>query len=364
MSKQEYKNIIAFHPGYYIKDIIDDMEITQAEFAKRLGTSSKNLSELLSGQIKLSVDLAQKLSMMLGTSVELWINLEKTYETKLLEIQNAKKKDEESNILKCMDYNYFKAFGLPDTREIEEKISSLCSFFCIASLTILKQPDFLVNYRTGIKQITDKNIINSRAWLQTALNIGKNIETSNFDKEKLISYIPDIRNMTVLEPNVFLPKLKSIFSDCGVSFVLLPHLKNCGVNGAVKWLNNDKVVLALNDRRNYADTFWFSLFHEIKHILQHKTKELIVSLDKKELKTFDSKLEQDADNFARDTLISPKEYETFISQYSFSEADIITFSRHINIHPGIVIGRLQSDKIIDYTRFNHLKQKYKIINVL
>ena len=48
-----------------------------------------------------------------------------------------------------------------------------------------------------------------------------------------------------------------------VALVLLPNLKNCGVNGAVKWLGKDKVVLVLNDRRKYADTFWFALFHEI-----------------------------------------------------------------------------------------------------
>ena len=29
----EYKDIVAFHPGYYIADIIEDMEISQAEFA-------------------------------------------------------------------------------------------------------------------------------------------------------------------------------------------------------------------------------------------------------------------------------------------------------------------------------------------
>ena len=33
----EYKDIVAFHPGYYIADIIEDMEISQAEFAARLG---------------------------------------------------------------------------------------------------------------------------------------------------------------------------------------------------------------------------------------------------------------------------------------------------------------------------------------
>lgn len=361
MSKQEYKSIIAFHPGYYVKEIIDDMEITQEEFAERLGTTPKNLSELLSGKIKLSTDLACKLSMMLGTSVALWVSLEKNYEIKLQEIQNEKKKDEEYDILKKIDYSYFKNLGLSDTKDKYEKVSNLCSFLCISSLTILKKRDFLVNYRTGVKQATEKNIINSRAWVQTAINVGKKNKTADFNKEKLNSYIDEIRNMTVLEPDVFLPRLQNIFSDCGVSFVLLPHLSSCGINGAVKWLNNKKVILAVNDRRSYADTFWFSLFHEIKHVLQHKTNKLIVSLDEKELETYDYRLEQEADIFARDTLIPPEKYEDFVSCNLFSETSIKTFASDINIHPGIVVGRLQSDKIIDYTKFHKLKQKYKIV---
>ena len=69
MLKEEYKNIIAFHPGYYLTDIIEDLEMTQEEFAKRLGTSGKTISLLLNGQANLTNDLAMKISTMLGISV-------------------------------------------------------------------------------------------------------------------------------------------------------------------------------------------------------------------------------------------------------------------------------------------------------
>ena len=91
MIKVEYNDIMAFHPGYYIKEIIEEMELTQEEFAVRLGTSPKNLSELLAGKIKLSTDLASKLSIMLGTSIDGWLNLEKTFESKIAEIEKRKK---------------------------------------------------------------------------------------------------------------------------------------------------------------------------------------------------------------------------------------------------------------------------------
>lgn len=361
MNKIEYDNIIAFHPGYYVKDIIEDMDLTQEEFAIRLGTTPKNLSELLSGKIKLSTDLAMKLSRMLGTSVDVWINLEKSYEEKILEIENRKKLDEQIEIVKNIDYSYFTQFGLPNTKNSEEKINYLCAFFMISNLSILKKKDFLINYRTGISNINEKNVINSKAWVQTAINMGKQIETKNYDSEKLEESIPKIRALTVSEPNEFVPVLKEILSDCGVSFVLLPNLKNCGINGAVKWINNDKAILALNDRRSYADTFWFSLFHEIKHIFQHKTKTLIVSLEKKDLENLDEKLEIEADEFAKSTLIPYGDYKSFYQKGIFTEDEITKFANSINIHPGIVVGRLQKDKLIHFSCFNHLKRKYRIV---
>ena len=86
---KEYKDIVAFHPGYYIADIIDDMEISQNEFATRMETTAKTLSKLINGQANISNDLAKKLSIMLGTSVEVWQNLQNTYDQKLIEIQQV-----------------------------------------------------------------------------------------------------------------------------------------------------------------------------------------------------------------------------------------------------------------------------------
>ena len=90
MLKEEYKNIIAFHPGYYLTDIIEELEMTQDEFAKRLGTTGKTVSLLLNGQTPLTNDLAMKISAMLGISVETLLNLQKTYDEKKIEIDQSK----------------------------------------------------------------------------------------------------------------------------------------------------------------------------------------------------------------------------------------------------------------------------------
>ena len=79
----EYDDKIAFHPGYYIKEIVEESGLTQEDFAKRLDTTPKNLSLLIRGEQNLSIDIAMKLSRMTGTSVSYWLNLQNAYDSSL-----------------------------------------------------------------------------------------------------------------------------------------------------------------------------------------------------------------------------------------------------------------------------------------
>jgi HTH-type transcriptional regulator / antitoxin HigA len=361
MSKAEYKELIAFHPGYYLKEIIEDMEITQDEFAKRLETTGKNLSDLLNGKSKLSNEIALKLSIMFGTSADVWLNLQKTYNEKIIEIERRKLEDYEAGCAQLIDYSYFIDLGVvPIVRKSADKAKELLKYFKIASFSVLKNTDFLVNYRTAISTVNEKNIINSNAWVQTALNIGQQLDTESFDQRKLKSHLQEIRKMTLQNPVDFLPRLKEIFASCGVAFVVLPHLKNSGVNGAVKWINKEKVILAINNRRKYADIFWFSLFHEIGHVLQRKIAMLIVGIDVEEMDETNKILEREADDFARNSLLPMDHYCEFLSGKDYSEEAIRRFANKMDIHPGIVVGRLQLEGHIGFERFNRLRGKYII----
>ncbi|MFA7674189.1 MAG: HigA family addiction module antitoxin [Clostridia bacterium] len=362
MNKIEYEEILTFHPGYYVNDIINDMEISQKEFAMRLDTSSKNISELVNGQIELSKEMALKLSSMTGTSLDLWLNLQKTYSGKVLEIEFRKAIDRQMCVFSQIDFSFFIKLGLlQDTKNKVENMKNLCSYLKISDMEILKRHDMLANYRKGTSAVEEKNVINSNVWLQTALNIGRQIETKEYNELKLKSYIQKIRTMTVDDPHAFIPLIKDGLSECGVSFVLLPTLKNSGIYGAVKWINERKVILAINDLRKYADAFWFSLFHEIKHVLQKKIKKVIVNGPDNILE-IDACLEKEANEFAQNTLIPPLEYEnSFIRNRSYiTEDSIIEFADKIGIHPGIVVGRLQKDGLVELSHYNGLRVKYEV----
>ena len=361
MNVKKYNGLLAFHPGYYISEIIEDMEMTQDEFARRLGTTAKTLSNIVNGKVNISDDIANKLSMMLNTSVDLWLNLQKEYDKKVLEMKNEEEFDRQKSVLQDIDYSYFvKNNLLENTNSLNEKIKRLCAFLSVSNLNVLYELDLSANFRSSTKSQKDKNILNNNIWLEIAVKIAREKNVKRYDELKLKSYLPEIRGMTVKTPDEFVPRLEEIFSECGVAFVLLPKMKNAAINGAVKWLSPSKAVIAMNDRRNYADTFWFSLFHEIKHVIQHKVTYVMVT-GANTINDINTTLEKEADEFARNYLITKADYSNFIKKKDFSEKAIIDFSREIEIDPGIIVGRLQKDGLLNYrSMLNKLKTKYEI----
>lgn len=75
------------HPGYYLNDYLEEIQMTQDEFANRLGITGKQISQILKGRENITSDIALKLSKFIGTSVELWINLQTSYDAYMMKLK-------------------------------------------------------------------------------------------------------------------------------------------------------------------------------------------------------------------------------------------------------------------------------------
>nr|WP_247944926.1 HigA family addiction module antitoxin [Streptococcus oralis] len=79
----EYKDLIAFHPGQYLGELIEDYEMTQKEFAENLGVSPKTISKLVKGEESISNEIAQKLEKFTNILMKTWLNLQNAYDVKM-----------------------------------------------------------------------------------------------------------------------------------------------------------------------------------------------------------------------------------------------------------------------------------------
>ena len=335
----KYNDEVAFHPGYYLKEIVEDSGLTQEDFARRLGTTPKNLSILIRGDQNLSIDIAGKLSRMLGTTIAYWLNLQQAYDEKLAEIQSAEELKREREVFKYIDYKYFRDnFKFPDLpRKVDEQIKCVREFLAVSSLTVLEEQKLSVNFRSYSENLGRSNIVNANTMVQIAINKTLKTDIPKYNKKKFERAVSFALTQTENHKDFF-PEVKKAFGEAGVALVALPNLKNSGVNGASKKVDG-KVMLMVNDRRHYADTFWFTLFHEIGHILNG---DLGVS--------FSGEQEAEADLFAQNMLIPQDKYEAFTHRnHYYNESVIREFAKEIGRDPGIVLGRLLNDGEIEHT---------------
>lgn len=356
-------DIIAIHPGKHIEEYLADEDMTQTEFAKRLDVSKALVSKLVNGDAELNEDLIARLSDVMGTSREYWRNLNVSYLDKKRQIDNKEQLEKEEEIVRKIDFSFWTELGIlkPASKAVD-KVKQLRKYLNISDLTVLERPDLLTRYRRTTNKAQEKNIISTNAWIQTAINYSKNEHVAKINLNYLTENLPKIKAMTTQDPQIFIPQLREILAQSGIKFVLLPYLKNSELNGAVKWINHgENALLMMNNKLKNSDVFWFSLFHEIKHVYQEKKKIIIITPSKKTLidDSTDKVLEDEADNFARDYLINEADYNKFSSDKSNLKRDsIIKFAEKEGIHPGIVVGRLQKDRIIPYHEFNQLKVRY------
>jgi len=362
---KEYKGLYAFHPGYFVKQIIDDAGYTQDDFAIRLGVSSKVLSELVNGKTNLSREMAQALSSMLGISVEFWLGLQAKYTEKLLEIENLERIEAQKPILKLIDYKYFvQNVCLENYRKAADKVKALCTCLKISNLDVLTEEVRMSCYRISSQSMTKKNAVAARAWLFFALAKGSERRiVGHVDTDRLLSYVDEIRGMTIQGVMSSLPRIEDILSSCGVTFIYLPMLKEAKVSGAVKWSSDKQsVTLAINDRSKMEDVFWFTLLHEIRHVIQRSYNRTYVSLDDGDenpvMDEQDRYNEQDADAFAQNILIPQSDYQKLLDTKDFSTRNIYKVADRLKIHPGIIAGRLAKDHFLDFRQIGKLRRKF------
>ncbi len=75
------------HPGKFLADELAALNMTPTELAHALHVPPNRIYQILSGKRAMTADTALRLSQWLGTSAELWMNLQKLYELRLAEQQ-------------------------------------------------------------------------------------------------------------------------------------------------------------------------------------------------------------------------------------------------------------------------------------
>ncbi|WP_339616904.1 ImmA/IrrE family metallo-endopeptidase [uncultured Gilvimarinus sp.] len=343
-------------PGSTLNDLIELEGKSLSQFANSMQLGFYELNKIIKGKVSIDLDLASKLEEHTGTSAKFWLEREKNYRNSIKKMES--KKTLEKNWLSALPTADMAKFGwIKTSRNLSEKLTACLRYFDVSSVDEWqsKYNSLLIETAFRTSQAYDSTYEAISSWLRQGEIEASKIPCQEWCKSKLVNSIPEIRSLTTIEnPNDFLPELKRILSFCGVALATARAPQGCRASGATFWPQDNKPILIMSFRYLSDDHFWFTLFHEIGHLVLHSDHRLI--LETNETKYLD--IEKEADNYSENVLI-PKEHQDELKTLRANDLrKIVKFSKKLGISKGIVVGQLQHRGILKKNYLNKLKVRY------
>lgn len=329
----DYKPDYYVIPGETLQETIEYLNMTQAEFAKRMGMTEQSLVRIIKGEQPITQETAQKLELVTGTSSEFWMNLETQYYKQKQLVEERKEIEKIKAWLKQFPVKeLIKRKLIASIADPVLLVRELLSLFRISSMNALPGAVDRMAAMARSSAAYATNPVMAFTYVSIGIREAEKIDVEPYDKAKLKQVLHAVKAMTCDLPNDFSVQLQRLFASAGVALVYIPELKAVPWNGASKWLSPTKAMIIMNIRGKGEDMFWFSLFHEAAHLLLHSKKILNISVKRPK-----SEEENEADKFAADFLI-PESYNDEIENID-SAQDICIIAQEIGVSPGIVVGR-------------------------
>ncbi|MFH2203111.1 MAG: helix-turn-helix domain-containing protein [Elusimicrobiota bacterium] len=344
------------HPGATLDEVLAERDISQAEFADRTGRPRKSINEIIKGKAAITPETALQFEKVLGIPARFWNARESQYREFLARKDSDSKSVQQIRWAKQFPFrDMIKDSLVPALAEAHRQVDALLEYFGVVSPEQFEVIWGKKQHAYRKSQAFEVDHFSLAAWLRKGELVAQQIECADYDPDAFHRALVEARTLTIKPPEVFCRKLVDVCRAAGVAVVFAKELPRTRVSGATHWLSPKKALLQLSLRYKTDDHLWFTFFHEAGHILLHGKKQCF--LEKRGRGT--GKLEAEANRFGGDFLIPPDELKRFLSAGVVSGARVVGFARRIGIAPGIVVGRLQHDKVIHPSQLNTLKVRLK-----
>lgn len=352
MTVHSFRPDYAIAPGETLRARLNEIGLTQSDLAVRTGLSAKHVNQIIKGLAPITHETAMTLELVTGTSAAVWNKLEAHYRESLLRMKGRELGEGDKAWIRRLPIGDLKKRGrLPDVTG-GELFEAVLGFFGVADRPawerLWSKP--ATSFRRASKFKTSREVVAS--WVRLGELEARQTETAPYNATKFRAALRRIRNVT---READIDEAVRLCSEAGVVLVFVKEISKCRISGATWWSSPTRAVIALSDRGKAEDRFWFSFFHEAGHLLLHSKKETFVDYEGD-----DGELEEEADRFASEFLIPPDKEEQLRQLSSID--DVQRFSEHLGIADGIVVGRLQYDKLWPWEKGNGLKRRVDIVS--
>jgi HTH-type transcriptional regulator/antitoxin HigA len=342
----------AVSPGEIIEMELEERGWSQRDLAEIMGRPSQAISEIIRGVKQITPETALELAQAFDTSAEIWTNLEANYR---LQLARRRSGDGDSDIatrsklysmLPIADLirrGWLRATNVAD--DLEHDTRHLLG----------GDPETMiaaVSLHHSVARGPERGA--QVAWVSRVRQLAQSQEVPPFRRETLTSAIPIIRQLASAPEQV--AEVPSLLQSLGVRFIIVPQLPKTYIDGVLCDADSAPII-GLTLRYDRIDSFWFTLMHELSHlVLGHRALHLD-NLDDKEQRR--DAQEMEANQQARSWLIDQPALDAWVARTRpyFSRKAIERFAATQQIHPGILLGQLMFDEIVEYKHLRSLLSK-------
>jgi len=329
-----------FPPGEFLREELEARSWSQTELAEIIGRPVRLINEIIAGKKAITPETAIQLGESLGTSPDLWMNLESQYQLSKVRtfdtpIKRRAKLYERFPVREMIKRGWITACMSIDVLEQQFR-----DFFMIADLG--DEPTF--SHAARKTDAESAPTIFQLAWLFRARQIASELVTRPYDESALRMALQRLSALRTAPEET--RHVDRILAECGVRLVVVEPIAGTKIDGACFWLANNQPTVAMTLRLDRIDNFWFVLRHELEHVLQRHGQDIGYILDQ-ELDSLSSSRINDEEQIANDAAaqfcVDQAEVTGFIARVApfFKEERVLQFAQRLNVHPGLVVGQLQ-----------------------
>jgi len=345
--------VIALPPSDFIKQELEEREWTQAAFARTINMSPAYVNSLITNKTRINPQLALLLGKAFNQDPQIWMGLEMDYQKDL-----AKGKPELMEVeIRSQLYDLLPIDQMVERHMIKAGKSAYELLESVLRLLQLDKLDdaHIENKLAGAFRTTARpqNALTLLAWLNSARKkAGPKKTGRSFNRKAIEAEVDNFKYLTNEEDGPI--KVINILWNNGVRVIHHANLKKISVDGAAFWIDEETPIVVLSFHLKRLDNFWFTLMHELGHILIDG---FFTNYDYSEFRIGKGAghIEEQANRFASDALIPPDLWAYIVKRCDtkyLSGRMLHGFASVADVHPAIIAGRLKKEGIVEWDHFN------------
>lgn len=263
----------------------------QAELAERTGLTPKHVNQIVKQAVGITPDVAVLLERALDTPPRFWANVGADWEVHLSEQRASTSLKDFTTWASKFDGGTLVRHGVIGRADsLPERASKLLRFFGVATPTAFDQTWMRprVSFKRSQAYTVDEQ--NTALWLRLVEHCSQAVDVNTYKPARLRKAAAQIPAFTSMPFTTGFEAAQASLAAAGVALVFVRQVPETRVCAATWWLE-DKPAIGMTERNRKPDIFWFSLLHEIGHLLFHPRRKTFLDLEDDRQTGDDSEIE-------------------------------------------------------------------------